>query len=130
MKNGLLLFLFIFLTGCTKEFILDVRVNPPNSGTVFPSEGTFKDGSTITLNAAPNVEYVFSNWSGDASGSNTSVNVTIDDNKNVVANFKLRQYELTTNVLGEGSISQTIINADKSTDYDSGTRISLEAIPA
>ena len=130
MKNGLLLFLFIFLTGCTKEFILDVRVNPPNSGTVFPSEGTFKDGSTITLNAAPNVEYVFSNWSGDASGSNTSVNVTIDDNKNVVANFKLRQYELTTNVLGEGSISQTIINADKSTDYDSGTRISLKAIPA
>ncbi len=75
------LFLFIYLTGCTKEFILDVKVNPPNSGTVFPSEGTFKDGSTVTLNAAPNSEYVFSNWSGDASGSNTSVNVNIDDNK-------------------------------------------------
>ena len=124
------LFLFIYLTGCTKEFILDVKVNPPNSGTVFPSEGTFKDGSTVTLNAAPNSEYVFSNWSGDASGSNTSVNVTIDDNKSVVANFRLRQYKLTTNVQGEGSISETIINTGKSTDYDSGTRVSLEAIPA
>ena len=124
------LFLFIYLTGCTKEFILDVKVNPPNSGTVFPSEGTFKDGSTVTLNAAPNAEYVFSNWSGDASGSNTSVNVTIDDNKSVVANFRLRQYKLTTNVEGEGSISETIINTGKSTDYDSGTRVSLEAIPA
>ena len=124
------LFLFIYLTGCTKEFILDVKVNPPNSGTVFPSEGTFKDGSTVTLNAAPNSEYVFSNWSGDASGSNTSVNVTIDDNKSVVANFRLRQYKLTTNVEGEGSISETIINTGKSTDYDSGTRVSLEAIPA
>ena len=124
------LFLFVCLTSCTKEFILDVRVNPPNSGTVFPSEGTFKDGSTITLNAAPNAEYVFSNWSGDAIGSNTSVNVTIDDNKSVVANFRLRQYELTTNVKGEGSISETIINTGKSTDYDSGTRVSLEAIPA
>ena len=124
------LFLFIYLTGCTKEFILDVKVNPPNSGTVFPSEGTFKDGSTVTLNAAPNAEYVFSNWSGDASGSNTSVNVTIDDNKSVVANFRLRQYKLTTNVQGEGSISETIINTGKSTDYDSGTRVSLEAIPA
>ena len=29
------LLFFIFITGCTKEFILDVRVNPPNSGTVF-----------------------------------------------------------------------------------------------
>ena len=124
------LFLFIYLTGCTKEFILDVKVNPPNSGTVFPSEGTFKDGSTVTLNAAPNSEYVFSNWSGDASGSNTSVNVTIDDNKSVVANFRLRQYKLTTNVQGEGSISETIINTGKSTDYDSGTRVSLEAFPA
>ena len=124
------LLFFIFITGCTKEFILDVKVNPPNSGTVFPSEGTFKDGSTVTLNAAPNSEYVFSNWSGDASGSNTSVNVTIDDNKSVVANFRLRQYKLTTNVQGEGSISETIINTGKSTDYDSGTRVSLEAIPA
>ena len=124
------LFLFIYLTGCTKEFILDVKVNPPNSGTVFPSEGTFKDGSSVTLNAAPNSEYVFSNWSGDASGSNTSVNVTIDDNKSVVANFRLRQYKLTTNIQGEGSISETIINTGKSTDYDSGTRVSLEAIPA
>ena len=124
------LLLFILITGCTKEFILDVRVNPPNSGTVFPSEGTFKDGSTVTLNAAPNAEYVFSNWSGDAIGSNSSINVTIDDNKSIVANFRLRQYELTTNVQGEGSITETIINTGKSTDYDSGTRVSLEAIPA
>lgn len=124
------LFLIISLTSCTKEFILDVRVNPPNSGTVFPSEGTFKDGSTVTLNAAPNAEYVFSNWSGDASGSNTSFDITIDDNKSVIANFRLKQYELTTNVLGEGSITETIINTGKSTDYDSGTIVSLEAIPA
>ena len=87
-----ILFLIVSITSCTKEFILDVRVNPPNSGTVFPSEGTFKDGSTITLNTAPNSEYVFSNWSGDANGSNTSVNITIDDNKSIVANFRLRQY--------------------------------------
>ena len=124
------LFLIISVTSCTKEFILDVRVNPPDSGTVFPSEGTFKDGSTVTLNAAPNAEYVFSNWSGDASGSNTSVDITIDDNKSVIANFRLKQYELTTNVLGEGSITETIINTGKSTDYDSGTIVSLEAIPA
>ena len=48
-----LLLLIITITSCTKEFILDVKVNPPNRGTVFPSEGTFKDGSTVTLNAAP-----------------------------------------------------------------------------
>ena len=119
------LFLIISITSCTKEFILDVRVNPPNSGTVFPSDGTFKDGSTITLNAAPNSEYVFSNWSGDASGSNTSVNITIDDNKSIVANFRLRQYELTTSVQGEGSISETIINPVQFLGFDAFVKSNL-----
>ena len=131
MKNFYFFFLVVLLlTNCTKEFILDVRVNPVEGGNVFPSEGTFKEGSTVTLNATPNLEYQFTGWSGDANGTNTSVQVTIDDNKNVVANFKLRQYELITNVKGEGIISESIVNTGKSTDYDSGTTVRLEAVPS
>ena len=54
MKNFYFFFLVVLLlTNCTKEFILDVRVNPVEGGNVFPSEGTFKEGSTVTLNATP-----------------------------------------------------------------------------
>ena len=117
------------ISSCTKEFVLDIIVNPPEGGSVFPSDGTFKNGTTVTLNATPNNEYVFTGWSGDAIGNNTSVQVTVDDNKSVVANFRLVQYELTTSVNGQGSITETIINTGK-TDYDSGTKVRLEAVPA
>ena len=117
------------ISSCTKEFVLDIIVNPPEGGSVFPPDGTFKNGTTVTLNATPNNEYVFTGWSGDAIGNNTSVQVTVDDNKSVVANFRLVQYELITSVNGQGSITETIINTGK-TDYDSGTKVRLEAVPA
>ena len=87
------------ISSCTKEFVLDIRVNPPEGGSVFPSNGTFKNGTTVTLNATPNSEYVFTGWSGDAIGNNTSVQVTVDDNKSIIANFRLVQYELTTSAV-------------------------------
>ena len=130
MKRALLSLVFLFaISSCTKEFVLDIRVNPPEGGSVFPSNGTFKNGTTVTLNATPNSEYVFTGWSGDAIGNNTSVQVTVDDNKSIIANFRLVQYELTTSVNGQGSITETIINTGK-TDYDSGTKVRLEAVPA
>ena len=123
------MFFLFAISSCTKEFVLDIIVNPPEGGSVFPSDGTFKNGTTVTINATPNNEYVFTGWSGDAIGNNTSVQVTVDDNKSVVANFRLVQYELTTSVNGQGSITETIINTGK-TDYDSGTKVRLEAVPA
>ena len=130
LKRVLFPLVFLFaISSCTKEFVLDIRVNPPEGGSVFPSNGTFKNGTTVTLNATPNSEYVFTGWSGDAIGNNTSVQVTVDDNKSIIANFRLVQYELTTSVNGQGSITETIINTGK-TDYDSGTKVRLEAVPA
>ena len=127
----LLLLIFIFsLSSCTKEFVVDVKSNPPDGGTVIPSQGTYKEGSTVTLIATPNLEYKFTGWSGDAIGSSSPIDVIVDDNKNVVANFSLVQYALTTSIKGEGSITETIVNTGKSTDYDSGTTVQLEAVPS
>tara|TARA_B100000780_G_scaffold213802_1_gene153328 strand:+ start:117 stop:224 length:108 start_codon:yes stop_codon:yes gene_type:complete len=33
--------------------VLDVTVNPIEGGTATPSEGTYKEGTTVTVNAAP-----------------------------------------------------------------------------
>ena len=110
--------------------MLDTSVSPVGAGTVFPSEGTYKEGSTVTLNAAPSGEYLFDRWSGDASGTSSSIDIQVDGNKNVVANFVLRKYELLLSVVGEGEITETIVNTGKRTDYDSGTLVRLEAVPA
>ena len=95
-----------------------------------PSQGTYKEGSTVTLVATPNAEYKFTGWSGGANGSSNPIEVTVNDNKNIVANFSLVQYALFTNTIGEGQITETIVNTGKSTDYDSGTTVQLEAVPS
>jgi len=110
--------------------VLDTSVSPVGAGTVIPSEGTYKEGSSVTLNAAPSGEYLFDRWSGDASGTSSSIDIEVNGNKNVIANFVLRKYELLLSVVGEGEITETIVNTGKRTDYDSGTLVRLEAVPA
>ena len=88
---------------------MDASVSPVGAGTVIPSEGTYKEGSTVTLNASPDGEYSFDRWSGDASGTSSSIDIQVDGNKNVVANFVLRKYELLLSVVGEGEITETIV---------------------
>ena len=73
---------------------------------------------------------MFDRWSGDASGTSSSIDILVDGNKNVTANFVLKKYELSVSVEGEGRVTETIVNTGKGTDYDSGTNVRLEAVPS
>lgn len=59
------------------------------NGTVtkVPNQTTFNYGTTATLTANPSTGYIFSLWSGDATGSTNPLLVTFDANKNITANF-------------------------------------------
>jgi len=130
LKKYFILSLIIFLTNCTKEYVVDVKSNPPEGGDVFPSQGTYKEGSSVILNASPKGEYLFDSWSGDATGQNRSIEVLVDDNKNITANFVLKKYELNIEIDGKGEVREQIIETGKGTEYVSGTTIRLEAIPS
>ena len=134
MKNIKYVYLFFTLillfSSCTKEFGLETKVIPADGGQVFPPEGVYDDGTVVIISAAPNGEYEFEKWSGDASGTDKSTEVVIDGFKKVTANFVLRKYELLLSVAGKGEITQTIVNAGKGTEYDSGTLVRLEAVPS
>ncbi|MBE9512712.1 MAG: hypothetical protein IMY77_01440, partial [Chloroflexi bacterium] len=73
-------------------YSLSVAVNPSDSGNASPSYGSYSDGAQVTLTAAPVPGYEFVSWSGDASGTSPTVTVTIDSDKEVVANFRIIQY--------------------------------------
>ncbi len=49
----------------------------------------YNHGSNVVLTATPKVGYVFSSWSGDASGSVNPLTVNMNANKNITANFTL-----------------------------------------
>jgi uncharacterized repeat protein (TIGR02543 family) len=64
-----------------------------------PVGGSYISGTQVTLTAKPNAGYVFVDWSGDFSGSENPVKITVDANKNITANFKRITYTLTINAV-------------------------------
>ncbi|UCC39726.1 MAG: SBBP repeat-containing protein [Candidatus Aminicenantes bacterium] len=58
-------------------------------GTTDPSPGTHlcDEGTEITVKAIPDIDYKFSGWSGDASGEDNPIIISMDSDKTVTANF-------------------------------------------
>jgi len=106
------------------QYILTASVDPSGGGSVTlnPSGGTYDYGTVVTLTAVANTGYQFDYWSGDASGSNPSIQITMDGNKSIIAHFTEippQQYTLITSV--DPSESGSIILDPSGGTYDEGT---------
>lgn len=92
MRIGSWLCISLLLASCHPStvpeiYTLSTSVNPPDSGSINLSGGEYKAGSTITLSARANQNYVFSSWSGDANGDENPLSFEMNVNKNIIANF-------------------------------------------
>ena len=99
------------------------------NGTVtrVPDQPRYNHGSTVTLTATPSPGFVFSSWTGDATGSANPLTVTMDRNKNITANFTaipINAFTLTV-IATNGSVTK---NPDTPT-YASGSTVLLTATP-
>jgi len=72
-------------------YTLTVNIDPGGSGTVTkdPDKESYNPGEELTLTAIPDGGYEFDHWSGDASGTDPVVTITMDSDKEVTAHFKL-----------------------------------------
>ena len=84
----------------------------------------------MKLTALPLEEWVFVGWSGDIESTDNPIQILIGESKNITATFEKKKYPLTVNIEGEGQVIEEIVNAGKSTEYDSGTTVKLKAVPA
>lgn len=57
------------------------------SGTVNPATGDYPQGSNQTLTAKPASGYIFTGWSGDATGTTNPLTVSMSANKTITATF-------------------------------------------
>ncbi|MEM1563025.1 MAG: DUF2341 domain-containing protein [Candidatus Bathyarchaeia archaeon] len=70
------------------KYMLAVNVSPEGSGSVtLNNTGPYCYGDAVLLIAEPNDGWIFSHWSGDASGTNNSITIIIDGNKSLTAVF-------------------------------------------
>ena len=90
----------------------------------------YNSGTIVELTATPSDEWEFKEWTGDLTGTENPTQITIDKVKNVTAVFVKKQYPLTVEIEGEGTviikIDNQIQNAEK---YNSGTILEITAVP-
>ena len=89
----------------------------------------YNSGTIVELTANPESEWVFVEWKGDLTNSQNPIQITIDGPKEITAVFEKKQYPLTIEIEGNGSVDEKIIKAGASTDYNSGTILELTAVP-
>jgi uncharacterized repeat protein (TIGR02543 family) len=69
-------------------YTLTVNANAlMGSATKNPNLALYNSGSNVQVTATPNPGFVFSSWSGDATGSVNPLTVNMNSNKNITANF-------------------------------------------
>ena len=89
----------------------------------------YNSGTVVELTAVPEGEWLFVEWTADLTGSENPKEITIDKAKTVTAVFVKKQYPLTIEIEGEGTVSEKVIKQGLATDYNSGTIVELTAEP-
>jgi len=110
------------------DYTLTVNIDPTGGGSVtkVPDKAAYEQGEQVTLTATPNTGYRFVEWTGDATGTNPTVTLTMDSNKKVTAHF-IRVFSLTVNIdPPEGGV---VMKDPDKTEYDEGEQVTLTATP-
>lgn len=81
----------IYDDNTTQEYTLTINIFGQGSvnvnGTPYINTLSFQEGTNVNLQALAQSGWQFSYWSGDATGTNTTISVNMNSNKNITANF-------------------------------------------
>jgi hypothetical protein len=78
-----------------KRYSLSVTASPTEGGSVSPTSELYDSDSLVTIVATPADGYDFVSWSGDVSGSEPTVSIIMDSDKEAVAVFVAAFQEIT-----------------------------------
>lgn len=114
----------IIATFTIDQYTLTINIVGSGSVSKVPDQATYTHGSTVELTAEPKVGWHFVGWSGDATGIDNPITITMDGNKNITATFAKNTYTLTISIVGSGSV-----NINNTGPYYYGDIVELMAVP-
>ena len=76
-----------YIADFTTQYHLTTIADPSDGGVVTPESGWYGSGTSVNVGATPNINYVFSGWSGDLSGTTTPASFMMDGPKSIIADF-------------------------------------------
>jgi hypothetical protein len=127
LRALLVFLLFSIGSASAASYTLTTSVNGLGTVSRNPTNSTYPEGVVVTLRATPETGWIFNHWSGDASGTANPLNVTINTNKSITANFQTNpKYSLITQANGRGSV---LLDPPGGT-YLSNTVVTATASPA
>ena len=127
-----LLIFFSFLVSCNKEpvlFQIDFVSQPQNGGSINLNSSSYNEGEILKLEAIPSENYSFDFWSGDLNSNQSLVDLNVDSNKTVIANFSKKRFEVNITIEGQGKVSKRLIKSGSKNDYSYGSVVEILASP-
>ncbi|MDC0643863.1 FG-GAP-like repeat-containing protein [Flavobacteriaceae bacterium] len=116
----LILCIFLILLACSKDsptpdtptVTYTLSVSASDGGNVDPSSGTHNENSTVVVTATPSTGFEFTGWSGDASGTDNPLTVTMTGNKTITATFSRIQNTFNVNKTVHSIIPKNLISSN------------------
>ena len=127
-----LLLFFTLLVSCTKEpvlFQIDFVSQPIGGGSVNLNSNNYNEGEILKLEAIPSENYSFDFWSGDLNSNNSLIDLAVDSDKTVFANFSKKRFEVNISIEGQGKVSKRLIKSGSKNDYSYGSVVEILASP-
>ena len=103
------------LVSCTKEpvlFQIDFVSQPIGGGSVNLNSNNYNEGEILKLEAIPSENYSFDFWSGDLNSNNSLIDLVVDSDKTVFANFSKKRFEVNITIEGQGKVSKRLIKKE------------------
>ena len=107
------------------DYDVTATASPENAGAV-TGAGNYTHGETVTLTATPNIGYKFVSWTenGNVVSEVSEYSFTITNDRNLVANFTLLDYDINVTV---NPINSGVVTGEG--NYYHGEEVTLTAIP-
>jgi uncharacterized repeat protein (TIGR02543 family) len=89
---------------------LTITCSPEGAGTVSvsPASSYYSPGTVVGMTAAASDGYEFAGWSGDASGTDSSISVTMSAASTITANFAKRQWTIMVYMAADASLDANL----------------------